>query len=366
MLGLAAFAYILGSVIVAAVRWFHMCRPYDQHPEYYYPGRRFFASFSLSTVVLIPYVVNPDSIDALYLVKTFLFPVFFYYLTHLMYSYFGNVMQWRKWRKPMWYLAFPVYLTLTVALVFAIWPGDQIDEGGLVSCHIANHVLFFLGVFLSLFGVNSLLLVWKWSRSIDEDEFSNPTDFPVRFAFRMMMLHMFVSLLLWANVLIGTPVSMAVVMVLLTISEVFFLISALHPQRTGAIAEAKAEEASESAAESTPRQSYLQGLTKEREAEILYAIQAVVIEQQAYLDPHLTLQDIAQRCGYSRTYISGLFKSELGGFFSYINLLRLEHAEAYQRNHPEAGIQEVATESGFSSRQNYYSVKARLTSKTEM
>ena len=371
LLGLAALAYVLTSVTVAAVRWFHMCRPYDKHPDFYYPGRKHVVWFSLSTLVLIPFIVNPDDIDAWYLLKTVLFPLLFFYFTNLMFSYFGGVMRWQKWKQYIRILAFPVYLTLTAALVFALWPGNQIGEGGLISCLLADHILFFLGVFLSLFGINSLLLVGKWCKKFDEEEFANPEEFPVRFARRMMMFQVFVSRLLWANVLIGTPVFTAIVLFVLSVSEILFLILALPPHRTQEYVEdsqVTAETTATTATEEpgTTRQSYLQGLSKEKEAEILYAIQAVVIEQQAYLDPHLTLQDIAQRCGYSRTYISGLFKSELGGFFSYINLLRLEHAEAYQRNHPEAGIQEVAMESGFSSRQNYYSVKARLTAKTEL
>ena len=36
------------------------------------------------------------------------------------------------------------------------------------------------------------------------------------------------------------------------------------------------------------------------------------------------------------------------------------NGEKYIREHPKASIQEVAIESGFSSRQTYYSVKAKL------
>lgn len=63
-----------------------------------------------------------------------------------------------------------------------------------------------------------------------------------------------------------------------------------------------------------------------RRAEILDAIRTVVEEQELFLDPHLTLQDVADRCGYNRTYVSGLVKEE----------------------------------SGFGSRQSYYAIKNRL------
>ena len=70
------------------------------------------------------------------------------------------------------------------------------------------------------------------------------------------------------------------------------------------------------------------------------------------------------RCGRSnpdRTTLSGLFKAELGGFFSYVNRLRLAHVAAYQKAHPEARLQEALEASGFNSRQAYYNVKKQLT-----
>ena len=367
LLGLAAMAYVVASVIVGTVRRFHMCRPYDEHPDYYYPGRVSFVHFALSTLVLIPYIVSPESTDAWYLARTFFFPVFLFYLNKLIFSYFGGVMRWQKWKKSLRILGYPVFTCLSVIFVFSLMPGNQIGEGGLVSCRTADIVLFVLGSFLSLVSINSFLMVWKWARSFDEDDYSNPGDFPVRFALRMTMLFMFNICLLWANALIGTPVAMAVLMFFLTAFETLFLIYVLHPQRTREYVEPMEEGHEEKEETATPhedaRQGYLQGLTKEKEAEILYAIQAVVVEQEAYLDPHITLQDIANRCGYSRTYVAGLLKSELGGFFTYINTLRLEHAEAYERLHPEATMQEVALESGFSSRQTYHAVKSRLTAK---
>ena len=37
---LACYTYILSGVICAIVRWFHMCRPFDQRSDYFYPARR--------------------------------------------------------------------------------------------------------------------------------------------------------------------------------------------------------------------------------------------------------------------------------------------------------------------------------------
>ncbi|MCR5708860.1 MAG: helix-turn-helix domain-containing protein [Bacteroidales bacterium] len=50
----------------------------------------------------------------------------------------------------------------------------------------------------------------------------------------------------------------------------------------------------------------------------------------------------------------------LGGFFTYVNKQRLQHVENYLKEHPDATLQEAVLESGFNSRQTYYSVKSKL------
>ena len=69
---------------------------------------------------------------------------------------------------------------------------------------------------------------------------------------------------------------------------------------------------------------------------------------------------MAERCGYNRSYVAGLIKSELGGFFTYVNRLRIAHVESYLHDHPTATVEEAAEESGFVSRKAYYAAKAKM------
>lgn len=62
----------------------------------------------------------------------------------------------------------------------------------------------------------------------------------------------------------------------------------------------------------------------------------------------------------NRTYVAGIFKTEFGGFFHYVNSLRLQYADEYRAAHPNASVGEIAEASGFGSRQSYYSVKEEL------
>ena len=58
---LAAAVYVTTCLVVAAVRWFHICRPYDNHWQYYYPGRPYLTGAWLSALTLVPYVLWPTA-----------------------------------------------------------------------------------------------------------------------------------------------------------------------------------------------------------------------------------------------------------------------------------------------------------------
>lgn len=342
--GLSAAVFIAIALAMAAVRWFHMCRPFDRNPKYYYPGRPFVVVVYLCSLTLLPYVLHPDSTDAWFLARLYFFPVTLYNFTILLYAYFGGVMGWRKWHAPMIVIGFPVGVSLLVAVVLALVPGDQVGV-------ISPWVMYILGIMITAVCFAAMWLVLRWTRQFDEDEFSNPADFPVVFARRWSVMIVVNMVICWVGALAGSPVLLAVISLLLATASVLFIITALHPHRNRPLEE-EADASSESASKPAP--------SRKKQKEILDAIQTVVVQQEAFLNPHLTIQDVADRSGYSRSYIAGLFKSEFGGFFPYINRLRLQHVDEYLQQHPAAPLQEALEASGFNSRQTYYSVKARL------
>ena len=341
--GISAAVFVAIGLAMAAVRWFHMCRPYDGNPRYYYPGRPFVAGVLLSSLALLPYVAAPELPDAWFLARLYFFPVTLYHFTILLYAYFGSIMNWKLWRVPMTIIGLPVVVSLAATVVLALVPGDQITV-------ISVWVMYVLGTMITGVCIGAMVLVLQWAKRFDEDDFSNPADFPVVFARKWMLLIMVNTALCWAGVLANSPAFLAVLMLLFAISLVLFIITALHPHRNGPVEE-ELEEAPSPAHETVRKPST---------AKVLSAIETVVVKQEAFLDPHLTIQDVADRSGYSRSYIASLFKSEFGGFFTYVNRLRLAHVEEYQRTHPASQLQEALEASGFNSRQTYYTVKSRL------
>ena len=123
--GLLAALFITVGLVVAAVRWFHMCRPYDRNPHYYYPGRPFVVGIYLNALVLIPYALHPESADAWYLARFYFLPVTLFHFVILLFSYFGIIMHWRKLQLPVFLMGGTVAMAMLAAWVLAIWPGEQ-------------------------------------------------------------------------------------------------------------------------------------------------------------------------------------------------------------------------------------------------
>lgn len=92
---------------------------------------------------------------------------------------------------------------------------------------------------------------------------------------------------------------------------------------------------------------------------LVKTIRVEVEQRRAYLDPSLTLASLADRCRTNRTYVSAALM-DLGGFFFYINRLRLQHAENWRKKHADCTLEQVALASGFNSRQTYYNVRRQL------
>ena len=350
--GMATAVYIMASLIIATVRWFHMCRPYDRNPRYYYPGRKATTILYLTAITLLPYLFFPEATGAWLLVKAYFLPVSLYSLTILLFSYFGGVMHWRKWRRPTLTLGAIALLALLAGPLAGLLTGDGFN-GKLVG----NIIILVLGLFMTGACVIAVRVVLRWTKQFDVEEYSNPADFPVNFARKMVRIAMVTVIILWVAALADNRTVMAIVQLLVIGASVQMLISALHPQRKGS---PETEENEIDASEKAVEKVYSYKLSPAKAKAIATAIRREMEQEQAFLDPHLTLQDVSLRCGYNRTYVAGIFKTEFGGFFHYVNTLRLRYADEYRAAHPKASVAEIAEASGFGSRQSYYSVKETL------
>ena len=97
----------------------------------------------------------------------------------------------------------------------------------------------------------------------------------------------------------------------------------------------------------------------------LAALQKLMMEEQLFLQPRITLGDVAERLDSNTTYVSRLVNNAYNlGFPEFINTLRVDYAEQYILNHREAKQEEIATKCGFLSASSFNNTFKRITGMT--
>ena len=114
---------------------------------------------------------------------------------------------------------------------------------------------------------------------------------------------------------------------------------------------------SQSAREQQPEENVSE---KNERIEALRAQVAEAIDtRRLYLNPGLTIVDMAAECGTNRTHLSQFFNNELGlSFRDYINRCRVEHAVRLMAEH-NYKIEELALLAGFGSTTTFYRAFAK-------
>ena len=107
-------------------------------------------------------------------------------------------------------------------------------------------------------------------------------------------------------------------------------------------------------------------LGKARSNDTLTAqFQQLMMGEQLFLQPGLTLADVAERLRTNKTYVSKMVNQTYNlGFPEVMNILRVDYAEDYLRKHPDATQEEVAKACGFVSASSFNSTFKRITGYT--
>lgn len=97
------------------------------------------------------------------------------------------------------------------------------------------------------------------------------------------------------------------------------------------------------------------------------ALEKMLVAEKRFLDPTLTLDEVAGELNLSKSHLSRIINSELGkGFPDYLNGLRVEEAKSYL-THPEFEnytLVAIGLEAGFNSKTTFNTAFKKLTSLT--
>lgn len=355
----ACFVFIFGSLFCAVTRWGHMCRPYDRRADYFYPSRRMVTLTYLTALCLLPYVFHWRSPDTWLFVRVFFLIYMPVFASMIFRNYFFSGRQWR-WLRLVVFGVLPC-LFLLVLFIFACRGGDCLMRwrDGLII-PITETVCVLLAGYL----VYTTFWLMRRIHYYLHGEYSNDEDFPIRFAKGVVFIPLLMLLITWGVYLADNRWLLGCFYLLVTVVAFGILLVILHPQRTGArlveqemelvtdrviqenetmvsdeMKEAMAEPSRDSGSASSDVLDRL-----ERELRVL------VEEGELFLNPNLTMTELAVQLKTNRSYLSQVFRNRFHSFFyGYINRLRIRYAIRYAREHPEATRRDIASMSGFGS-----------------
>ncbi|MEM6301904.1 MAG: helix-turn-helix domain-containing protein [Pseudomonadota bacterium] len=109
------------------------------------------------------------------------------------------------------------------------------------------------------------------------------------------------------------------------------------------------------------------GLSQEAMAGLMQSLESLMREEQAYLDPELSLPRLAERMGCSVNHLSQVINAGYSmSFFDYINQFRVREA-AHMLRQPDCrfpAILDVALSVGFNSTSTFYTAFKKETGQT--
>ena len=101
------------------------------------------------------------------------------------------------------------------------------------------------------------------------------------------------------------------------------------------------------------------------EDSLLSRFQNLMVKEQLFLQPSLTLGEVADRLRTNKTYVSKLVNNTYNlGFPELLNTLRIDYAEQYILSHRDARQDEIAAACGFLSASSFNSIFKKVTGVT--
>ena len=378
----ANFAYLLSAVICAAVRWYHMCRPYDREGSYYYPGRKQVTLFYLTVLLQFPYLLDIHSEAAWQYVRVS--GILFYPLcsSMLLLKYFRGESRHKRLRR----LAISVPPGILLAGLFL----NAVGGGILPEAALRKVVLLSVAVALCQLGYWFKISVWllRKIRFHHQNRYSNTEDFPTGLARKAIVSLLVLMLSMWAVFLTDDRYWKAGTDILCTFIQVIMLITILHPHWKpmemtrepvpGSSGEASgitetpdtglssmppeetglpAEHPEETAVTYTKNERRM----KEMEEKAIRLIQ----ERQLYRNRNLKIDDVAELLGTNSTYLYQVFsrRSE-GTFYRLINELRIEYCKQLLLENPQIKHEALVGQAGISSTSTFYRLFKNYTGQT--
>ena len=341
---------VVTSLFCALVRYFHMCRPFDEEETYFYPARKLITIIYACFALPVVWLFRMDSPDAYFFMRVFLMLLLPGAGVLSFRRFFFSKTRHRR-------LILVLSGIIPLAIMLACWIYGWI--GGDTLYRHRDMLLLLIGGY-SLLLTAMLLHTTNWLlrqiRQHMQEEYSNSEDFPVRFAgFVVFMPVLYLGAAWWLFITGDHDYNMWFQLVI-SVMHIVILIRILHPQRKEY--RDVVEETEELIVEKietvlSNQESGSSLLSVDAKDELEAKIRAALTEDRLYLNPNLKIGELADAVKSNRKYVSIVMKERFGSFYKELNRLRIEAAVRYREEHPSASREDIATHCGFSNVRTY-------------
>lgn len=343
----SCLVFIITGVICAIVRWFHICRQYEDECDYYYPARQQITTYYAALIVFFPYVLAPENADIWLFARVF--GVIFYPMCFA--SLFMRYFQQRKVNSG-WNNIALVYLPIVLlAIIFFM----AVFGNGTTMSKYEFPILVSAGTIGCLMLIKFVSVGLWLKRMIEKyntDNFSNENDFPFKFARRVILMPLVWIAIMWIVFIFGSREVKAVSDIVCSFIMVYFLLIILHPQR---IMLRNINEETTEIQQSD--ESEVNNTVNERCLEMRQEVLSII--SRRYKEPNLLRTDVISEIDFGKRTLAGAYISKFG-FYTLVNTFRLEYARRYSEDNPKATKEQIAAASGFKDRFALNNAKKRI------
>lgn len=379
--GVAYAALIVIFVFCGLLRCCDLWKPLGKSADELYPARRIVACVYFSVLLLLPCALHPQSPDARLLARCF-WVLFIPAATSLSYKrFFYGDSRYKRLRIAL-VGGIPLAAALALSCI-ALVGGNKLSpyRGAVV------HATGTLGALLTAYEIHVML--WLWHIRSGSDAAARAADklFPRKFASWMLLMSSAVLAFTWVEFLFGSTSTNTAFAGTIAFVGIVLIFIILHPQRVEknegkvfvqpeTVKTVVAMEAEGDACctgwyetEDTPEEDQQESnqpkgvkkctLSDAQLDTIEQQIRQLVEGRKLYLNSNLKQEALEKELKVNHYYLSEVFARRFGSLNRYLNNLRIEHAQLYVAEHPDAKQSEVAHHSGFGSVNSYY--RARKT-----
>lgn len=341
----ATITYMTVGISAAFIKGFHVCLPYKSRPNFYFPNRIRWVMIYASTILLLGCVICPDNNENWIAGRcyTMMIPP-----SLIICGIRKHCDQFHK--ETVWY-RITDYIPTSIETIICILAFLHL---GIVEKYesVILGITYFTGSLYTLGIALTLLWLRKKIHYYFENKYSNEEEFPSNFATMMIYLSLVALPLLWTTFVSTNHLVTGIALLVLSFYYIGVLIYTLDTHielKTTMNVTISGTEEEINVHEGHALLEDCKPIKIEDTTETLEQLEAFMRENKPYLDPHLTIMDIAHDMKANFPLLRLACKSKYGSFIRMVNLFRLEYANELHKDHPEYSKQAIAEESGFGS-----------------